>query len=136
MPTVQPSREACTACHEDVYFGTYSGGLINSQEIERLTLNAGRLTQTNLRNSSSRDDMAYVYNGAVPRRSTRDGSNSRRVGRATWRSRRGTRPPRDGGFPRHPRRRRDGAAAWRRSETRPPCSRCPRRSRKSRGSCR
>ncbi|MCY1276168.1 Porin-like protein NicP [compost metagenome] len=39
---------------------TFSGGLLTSQEIDGLTLNAGRLTETNLRDSSSRDDIGYA----------------------------------------------------------------------------
>ncbi|MQT35585.1 outer membrane porin, OprD family [Pseudomonas helleri] len=44
---------------------TFTGGLINSQEIEGLAFNAGRLTETKLRNSSNREDMSYAYNGAT-----------------------------------------------------------------------
>ncbi|MNZ30375.1 Porin-like protein NicP precursor [compost metagenome] len=39
---------------------TFSGGMLTSQEIDGLTLNAGRLTETNLRDSSSRDDIGYA----------------------------------------------------------------------------
>ncbi|MDH4554290.1 OprD family porin [Pseudomonas sp. BN417] len=39
---------------------TFSGGMLTSQEIDGLTLNAGRLTETNLRDSSSRDDIGFA----------------------------------------------------------------------------
>lgn len=64
LGTLQPVLPVVMYNDTRLLSGTYSGGLINSQEIEGLTLNGGRLTQTNQRNSSSRDDMAYVYNGA------------------------------------------------------------------------
>lgn len=38
---------------------TFQGGLLTSQEISGLTVNAGRLTKANLRDSSSRDDIGY-----------------------------------------------------------------------------
>ena len=45
--------------------GTFTGGMVSSQQdIDGLQLNAGRVTEANLRDSSSRDDMQYVYNGA------------------------------------------------------------------------
>ena len=39
---------------------TFEGGLLTSQEIDGLTLNAGRLTKANLRDSSSNDDIGYA----------------------------------------------------------------------------
>ncbi|MBD2837790.1 OprD family porin [Pseudomonas sp. JM0905a] len=39
---------------------TFSGGMLTSQEFDGLTLNAGRLTETNLRDSSSRDDIGFA----------------------------------------------------------------------------
>ncbi|MDE1165634.1 MAG: OprD family porin [Pseudomonas sp.] len=49
------------AAYNDVRLlpSTYTGGLVTSQDIEHLTLNVGRLTRQNLRDSSSNDDMSY-----------------------------------------------------------------------------
>ncbi|WP_439889365.1 OprD family porin [Pseudomonas sp. MBLB4123] len=38
---------------------TFQGGMLTSQDIEGLTLDAGRLTRTNLRDSSGRDEIGY-----------------------------------------------------------------------------
>lgn len=38
---------------------TFQGGMINSQALDGLTFDAGRLTRVNLRDSSSRDEMGY-----------------------------------------------------------------------------
>ncbi|TDF82640.1 OprD family porin [Pseudomonas sp. H9] len=43
---------------------SYSGGMLTSNDIDNLTLNAGRITQANLRNSSSYDRITY-YRGGV-----------------------------------------------------------------------
>ncbi|ETV48646.1 OprD family porin [Pseudomonas aeruginosa] len=43
---------------------SYSGGMLTSNEIDGLTVNAGRITQANLRNSSSNDRITY-YRGGV-----------------------------------------------------------------------
>ncbi|MGV8783610.1 OprD family outer membrane porin, partial [Pseudomonas aeruginosa] len=43
---------------------SYSGGMLTSNEIDGLTVNAGRITQANLRNSSSNDRITY-YRGVV-----------------------------------------------------------------------
>lgn len=43
----------------------FNGGMLTSvKDIPGLTLNAGRLNQINQRDSSSRDDLSFVYNGA------------------------------------------------------------------------
>jgi hypothetical protein len=39
---------------------TFTGGMLTSQEFGGLTLNAGRLTETNLRDSSGRDDIGFA----------------------------------------------------------------------------
>lgn len=44
--------------------GTFTGGMVSSHnEIDKLLIHAGRLTEANLRDSSSRDDVSYFYNG-------------------------------------------------------------------------
>ncbi|MCY1207837.1 Porin-like protein NicP [compost metagenome] len=39
---------------------TFTGGMLTSQEFDGLTLNAGRLTETNPRDSSGRDDIGFA----------------------------------------------------------------------------
>jgi len=63
--TLQPVLPVVRYNDSRMLAGTFTGGLINSQEIEGLALNAGRLTESNLRDSSNRQDIAYAYNGAT-----------------------------------------------------------------------
>lgn len=57
--TLQPLLPVVTYNDTRLLSSTFAGGLINSGEIQGLTLNAGRLTKTNLRDSSGNDDIGY-----------------------------------------------------------------------------
>ncbi|MFJ4052967.1 OprD family porin [Pseudomonas sp. NPDC089743] len=63
LGTVQPTLPILLYNDSRMLAGTYSGGMLNSEEIDGLTINAGRLTKTKLRNSSSNDDIGH-YGGA------------------------------------------------------------------------
>lgn len=64
LGTLQPSLPVVLYNDTRLLAGTYTGGMVNFKEIEGLNANIGRITETNLRDSTSRDDMAYVYNRA------------------------------------------------------------------------
>ncbi|BBN54919.1 porin [Pseudomonas chlororaphis subsp. aurantiaca] len=57
--TLQPLLPVATYNDTRLLGSTFQGGLLTSQEISGLTLNAGRLTEANLRDSSSNDDIGY-----------------------------------------------------------------------------
>lgn len=57
--TLQPLLPVVSYNDTRLLSSTYSGGLLTSQEIDGLTLNAGRLDKINLRDSSSNDEMNY-----------------------------------------------------------------------------
>jgi len=57
--TLQPTLPVVTYNDTRLLGSTFQGGWLTSQELDGLTVNAGRLTQTNLRDSSNRDDMGY-----------------------------------------------------------------------------
>nr|BFD42181.1 OprD family porin [Pseudomonas sp. FFPRI_1] len=57
--TLQPLLPVVTYNDTRLLGSTFQGGLLTSQDIRDLTLNAGRLTKTNLRDSSSNDDIGY-----------------------------------------------------------------------------
>lgn len=58
--TLQPQLPVAAYNDTRLLSSTYTGGLVTSQEIEGLTLNAGRLEKINLRDSSSNDEMNYA----------------------------------------------------------------------------
>ncbi|WP_330208789.1 MULTISPECIES: OprD family porin [unclassified Pseudomonas] len=62
LGTLQPSLPVATYNDIRLLSSTFEGGLLTSQEIDGLTVNAGRLTKANLRDSSSNDDIGF---GAV-----------------------------------------------------------------------
>lgn len=57
--TLQPVLPVATYNDTRLLATTFSGGLLNSEEINGLSFNAGRLTKVNLRDSSSEDDISY-----------------------------------------------------------------------------
>lgn len=57
--TLQPLLPVATYNDTRLLGSTFQGGLLTSQEISGLTINAGRLTEANLRDSSSNDDIGY-----------------------------------------------------------------------------
>ncbi|KJH76732.1 porin [Pseudomonas sp. ES3-33] len=57
--TLQPLLPVATYNDNRMLASTFQGGLLTSQEISGLTVNTGRLTKTNLRDSSSNDDIGY-----------------------------------------------------------------------------
>lgn len=59
LGTLQPLLPVVVYNDTRLLGSTFQGGLLTSQEISGLTLNAGRLTKANLRDSSSRDDIGY-----------------------------------------------------------------------------
>ena len=59
LGTLQPLLPVATYNDTRLLGSTFQGGLLTSQEISGLTLNTGRLTKTNLRDSSSNDDIGY-----------------------------------------------------------------------------
>ncbi|MFV3091116.1 OprD family porin [Pseudomonas sp. GW6] len=56
LGTLQPMLPIVQYNNTRLLPGTYSGGLVTSQEIDGLTLHAGRLTEYNLRDQSHRQD--------------------------------------------------------------------------------
>ncbi|WP_271411359.1 OprD family porin [Pseudomonas sp. Q1-7] len=60
LGTLQPTLPIALYNDTRLLPSTFSGGMLTSQEFDGLTLNAGRLTETNLRDSSSRDDIGYA----------------------------------------------------------------------------
>ncbi|OGT58288.1 MAG: porin [Gammaproteobacteria bacterium RIFCSPHIGHO2_12_FULL_63_22] len=60
LGTLQPSLPLVMYNDSRLLPSTYSGGLLTSQELEGLTLNLGRISEINLRDSSSRDDISYA----------------------------------------------------------------------------
>jgi len=59
LGTLQPQLPVATYNDTRLLSSTFQGGLLTSQEFDGLTLNGGRLTRTNLRDSSGRDDLGY-----------------------------------------------------------------------------
>ena len=59
LGTLQPILPVVTYNDTRLLASTFSGGLLSSQEIDGLTVNGGRLTKANLRDSSSNDDIGY-----------------------------------------------------------------------------
>ncbi|MHC6226863.1 OprD family porin [Pseudomonas sp. X10] len=59
LGTLQPILPVVVYNDTRLLSASFQGGLLTSQEIDGLTLNAGRLTKANLRDSSSRDDIGY-----------------------------------------------------------------------------
>ncbi|MEX5669522.1 OprD family outer membrane porin, partial [Pseudomonas neuropathica] len=59
LGTLQPLLPVATYNDTRLLGSTFEGGLLTSQEISGLTVNAGRLTKANLRDSSSNDDIGY-----------------------------------------------------------------------------
>lgn len=57
--TLQPLLPLSTYNDTRLLSSTFAGGLLTSQEIDGLTVNAGRFTKTNLRDSSSNDDIGF-----------------------------------------------------------------------------
>lgn len=65
LGTLQPTLPVVLFNDTRLLSGTYTGGMLTSnKDIDGLLLNAGRITQSNLRDSSGRDDTSYVYNRA------------------------------------------------------------------------
>lgn len=60
LGTLQPTLPIALYNDTRLLPSTFTGGMLTSQEFDGLTLNAGRLTETNLRDSSSRDDIGYA----------------------------------------------------------------------------
>lgn len=59
LGTLQPLLPVVTYNDTRLLGSTFQGGLLTSQDISGLTINAGRLTKANLRDSSSNDDIGY-----------------------------------------------------------------------------
>ncbi|MBF4210730.1 OprD family porin [Pseudomonas donghuensis] len=59
LGTLQPLLPVVVYNDTRLLASSFQGGLLSSQEIDGLTVNAGRLTKANLRDSSSRDDIGY-----------------------------------------------------------------------------
>jgi hypothetical protein len=59
LGTLQPMLPVVQYNDTRLLSGSFSGGLLNSKEIQGLEFNAGRLTQANARDSSSQDDIGY-----------------------------------------------------------------------------
>lgn len=59
LGTLQPLLPVVVYNDTRLLGSTFQGGLLTSQEASGLTVNAGRLTKANLRDSSSRDDIGY-----------------------------------------------------------------------------
>ncbi|WP_061237235.1 OprD family porin [Ectopseudomonas composti] len=62
LGTLQPQLPVVSYNDTRLLSSTFQGGMLTSQEVDGLTLNGGRLTRVNLRDSSGRDDIGY---GAV-----------------------------------------------------------------------
>lgn len=59
LGTLQPVLPVVTYNDTRLLSSTFQGGMVTSQEIDGLTLNGGRLTRVNLRDSSGRDELGY-----------------------------------------------------------------------------
>nr|CAE45117.1 putative porin [Pseudomonas sp. Y2] len=59
LGTLQPLLPVVTYNDTRLLASTFKGGLLTSQEVDGLTVNGGRLTKANLRDSSSNDDIGY-----------------------------------------------------------------------------
>ena len=59
LGTLQPLLPVVTYNDTRLLASTFKGGLLTSQEIDGLSVNGGRLTKANLRDSSSNDDIGY-----------------------------------------------------------------------------
>lgn len=59
LGTLQPTLPVAYYNDTRLLPSTFSGGMLTAQELKGLTLNAGRLTEVNLRDSSNRDDIGY-----------------------------------------------------------------------------
>ncbi|MCY1401486.1 Porin-like protein NicP [compost metagenome] len=59
LGTLQPTLPVVMYNDTRLLSSTFQGGQLTSQDINGLTLNGGRLTKTNLRDSSNRDDMGF-----------------------------------------------------------------------------
>ncbi|MFK8333327.1 OprD family porin [Pseudomonas sp. BJa5] len=59
LGTLQPLLPVVSYNDTRLLSATFQGGMLTSQEIDGLTLNGGRLTRANLRDSSSRDDIGF-----------------------------------------------------------------------------
>ncbi|NER60788.1 OprD family porin [Pseudomonas sp. MAFF212428] len=59
LGTLQPTLPVVVYNDTRLLAASFQGGLLTGQEIDGLTVNAGRLTKANLRDSSSRDDIGY-----------------------------------------------------------------------------
>jgi hypothetical protein len=59
LGTLQPQLPVVSYNDTRLLSSTFQGGMLTSQEIDGLTLNGGRLTRVNLRDSSGRDDIGY-----------------------------------------------------------------------------
>lgn len=59
LGTLQPMLPVVTYNDTRLLSSTFQGGMLTAKEIDGLTVNAGRLTRANLRDSSSRDDIGY-----------------------------------------------------------------------------
>lgn len=65
LGTLQPVLPVVMFNDTRLLASNFTGAMVSSLgDIDGLQLNAGRLTEVNQRNSSSRDDMAFVYNNA------------------------------------------------------------------------
>lgn len=64
LGTLQPTLPVVLYNDTRLLAGTYTGGMLNIQDIEGLNATVGRITDTNLRDSTNRQDIAYVYNRA------------------------------------------------------------------------
>lgn len=59
LGTLQPQLPVVSYNDTRLLSSTFQGGMLTSQEVDGLTLNGGRLTRVNLRDSSGRDDIGY-----------------------------------------------------------------------------
>ncbi|MVV51676.1 OprD family porin [Pseudomonas sp. PB120] len=59
LGTLQPTLPVVMYNDTRLLGSSFRGGLLNSQDIQNLTINAGRLTQASLRDSSSNEDVGY-----------------------------------------------------------------------------
>ncbi|SDO13973.1 OprD family porin [Pseudomonas jinjuensis] len=57
--TLQPLLPVATYNDTRLLSSTFSGGMLTSREISGLTLNGGRISETNLRDSSGNDDIGF-----------------------------------------------------------------------------
>jgi hypothetical protein len=60
LGTLQPTLPVAQYNDTRLLSSTYSGGMVNSKEIQDLDFNAGRITKANYRDSSNRDDIGYA----------------------------------------------------------------------------